>query len=80
MATVGTTTVAVKTAASSKVNWIAGIGGLVTCLSALVPQIAPFIPAPYGTIALAVVTAVATIYARTFASPAVLAPSVASIH
>lgn len=75
MATVGTTTVAVKTAASSKVNWIAGIGGLITCAAALAPQFVPLIPAPYGTVALAVITALGTIWARTFASPNVLAPS-----
>jgi hypothetical protein len=65
----------VKSAWSSKTNWIAGLGGIVTCLISYAPTILPLIPAPYGTIAAALFTIFGTVWART-TSTAVLSPAV----
>jgi hypothetical protein len=65
----------VKSAWTSKTNWIASVGGVVSCLTLYAPQIVPLLPAPWGTVASIVITVLGTIWART-SSPAVLAPSV----
>jgi hypothetical protein len=79
MASVGETVAApVKSAWASKVNWIAGVGSFLTAGSAILTYAAPLLPPPYGvyaTTALAVVTGLATIWARTFKTTSVLAPS-----
>lgn len=83
MATVGQTVSApVKSAATSKINWIAGVGGVLTAAAALASQasqVAPLIPQPYGlyvTVAAALITGIATVWVRTFNTTSVLAPSV----
>jgi hypothetical protein len=65
----------VKSAWKSKTNWIATLGGIISCLTLYAPQIVPLIPAPYGTVATVLITALGTIWART-TSNAVLAPAV----
>jgi hypothetical protein len=65
----------VKSAWTSKTNWIATLGGIISCLTLYAPQIVPLIPAPYGTVATVLITALGTIWART-TSNAVLAPAV----
>jgi hypothetical protein len=81
--TPATKTVPVKSAWSSKINWIVGIGSALTAASALcaTPQVVAavaLIPAPYGayvTAGMAAITGVATWYVRTYKTLSVLAPS-----
>lgn len=84
MATVGQTVPAVvKSAATSKVNLIASIGGALTAIAGAcaAPQVVaalPLIPAPWGgyaTIFCALATGAAVVWTRTFHTTSILAPS-----
>lgn len=74
--------VPIKSAWTSKINWIATIGGALTAAAAIASQasqVAPMIPAPYGvwiTTGAALITGFAVVWTRTFATTSVLSPSV----
>lgn len=74
--------VEVKSAMSSKVNWIAAATALLASANEILNQVAPILPAPYShdaTVAISVIGALSTIIARTFYTTALTPSSAAKL-
>lgn len=79
---VGTVVVPVKSAWSSKINWIASVSALLVSANELLNQLAPFAPPQYAhdiTIAIAVVGAISTVIAKTFYTTSVTPSAAAKV-
>lgn len=77
-----TVTVPVKSAITSKVNWLAALTAGLASANEILNQIQPILPAPYNhdvTIAIMIIGAVSTVIARTFYTTELTTQSAAKV-